>query len=262
MLRRYSREEFYEHWLLNYLIVPGDRLYLASPCAFPPDSQVLRDWLEHMESWVVRGGRRSYEGSFQALSGAIRMRGLEGAIANVGVASPIPPQEGLRPLQALSAGRYNRDAVFSAMAVNNFWQSSKLKTQSEAERATHLRPETGSIWDEILKTALPPERRLRTKSAPRAACFIDSGAVFSRETACPRELATVVHTKTLGGGVALGGGGVVLGGGGVVPGGGARATPTSRTTRSVGTACVRSCGTRRPLYTVYYHVAHALQCNL
>ena len=202
MLRQYSKEEFYQYWQLNYLVEPGDKLHLASPMAFPPDSPVLRSWLDTIGAWALIRRRVPYEESFKELTKAIRAHGLEGAIASKDEASPINPMEGQRPTLAVSAHRYDRNIIFSAMAVNNFWQTSKGLDLDDANRGAARAPEVGSIWDEILKEALPPpSRRLRRKiSVHDVGAVHDDGAahdamVFPLEKACPRELATAAYDK-------------------------------------------------------------------
>ena len=181
--------------MLNYLKEPGDRLYIASPLGFPPDSPVLRSWLDKIEAWVTTSRRVRYEEAFQMLTQAIRAHGLEGAIAPVNAASCMGPQERERPLQALSAGRYNDDVIFSAMAINNFWQSSKNLDEEMSHRRAAAVPEPGSIWADVLRRALPaPTRRLRTKRSCDAEVACDDD-VFRVVVACPHELSAVTHAK-------------------------------------------------------------------
>ena len=195
-MRNHSREDYHEYWILNYLKEPGDRLHLASPMGFPPDSPVLRSWLEKIEAWVTSTRRVRYEDSFKVLTQVIRTQGLEGAIADVDAASCIGPQERDRPLQALSAGRYDCDVIFRAMAINNFWQTSKLVDEDEANRRAAAVPEPGSIWAEVLRRALPaPTRRLRSKRSCSDEAMARDDGHFPQEVACPRELSAVTHAK-------------------------------------------------------------------
>ena len=182
--------------MLSYLKEPGDKLYIASPLGFPPDSPVLRSWLEQMEAWVTTARRVRYEEAFQMLTQVIRAHGLEGAIAPVTAASCMGPQERQRPLQALSAPRYDASVIFSAMAVNNFWQSSKNLGEEDSHRRASAVPEAGSIWAEVLRRALPaPTRRLRTKRSCSDAVMAGDDAVFREEVACPHELSAVTRPK-------------------------------------------------------------------
>jgi hypothetical protein len=150
-----SREAAARHWHLQYLKVPGDVLHLASPLAFPPDSLVLRSWLDELENWITQPCRVGSQQSFAALIRAVQRHGLEHAIAEVEAVSPVSRFAGQSPLRASAAG-FDREVIFKALAVNNFWYSStSFAGQSSIDRC-ELNPEPGSLWDDLLRKAMPP----------------------------------------------------------------------------------------------------------
>ena len=137
----------------------------------------------------------------------------------------------------LMVGRYDFDVVFQAMAINNFWQSSKHADEDEAHRRAAAVPEAGSIWAEVLRRALPaPTRRMRSKRSCDEAMARDDGH-FPQEVACPHELSAVTHAKRP-----------------------CKSGAASCNTRSIGTVCVPCMMYYLPTYAIrhVYIITHLL----
>ena len=154
-------------WQLNYLKTPGDTAHLASPVACPPRSPVLDEWVREMEGWLLVERRVEYGEAFCALTKSVRCNGLEGAVADVVAVSPVSRFSKLRAIQAdCPMGTFDREEIFGAMAVNNFWQTSKGHHVTQGQPAFNLEPEPGSLWWDLLRHALPaPQRRIRSKAS-------------------------------------------------------------------------------------------------
>ena len=166
--RGFTIDQIRRHWNAHYLKVPGDFAYIASPCAFPARSVVLRSWVAKMESCLygsvhVRGLHpKSYEIFFALLHQAVREEGMVAAIRDFSAVSPIPATMGSSSMLAAKAHLFDLAALPLALCANNYGQTSK--TDHIAREA-----EPGSAWHAALVAsrgaAACPSRRLKRKAS-------------------------------------------------------------------------------------------------
>jgi len=84
--------------------------------------------------------------------------GLDGALVDSAVCSPVEARHGTKALQASKVGLFEVSVLkSSSIYVNNFFQSAKNRSAAESRQVSKMKVEKGSIWDEVCKlvVALP-----------------------------------------------------------------------------------------------------------
>ena len=168
-MRGHNKAETHKHWQLHYLRTPGDKLYLATPCAFPHGSPALHEWLSALDSIVAKKRQLSvaYDAPLSSLRSIIRGHGLEGSIVDAGVCSMVSRLHRGKAILANKVHLFDLSGLEGeALCCNNYWGSSKDGA------AQDVKPEDGSAWSLVLKKAFPPKRRLAGKHVDHAGDFV------------------------------------------------------------------------------------------
>ncbi len=162
-----TRDMFDKHWLLHYLTRQNDWQYLASPFAFPSGSPVLARWVGALEVSTNSSSRVDYHVSFRELTRAIQQWGLEPAIVDKHVCSPVDRLMGdVRVLSASHGHLYDAEVVAAALCVNNYWQSKFIRESGSAvEAGSHSKVQPNSVWSRVLNLAAERCRPCRRKRA-------------------------------------------------------------------------------------------------
>ena len=87
-IQSYTSVKFETHWLLNYLKEPSDKLYLASPFAFPAGSPVLKEWVASFAGLFALGPTCKYDSPLIALAALVHKHGLDEAWIGIQVQAP------------------------------------------------------------------------------------------------------------------------------------------------------------------------------
>lgn len=188
-LRGKTKDDFDKFWNLEYLAKPGDRLYLASPFAFPPGSPVLAEWVQQMEAAFGEQAlsRLDYHISFHFILRSLRKWGLESSIVEQDTCSPVSRFLNREVLMASQRHKFDLDAIRLALCVNNFWQSSKNleAAQSAVDAGCHSRVEKNSAWDSIMELATMPKfKRVGKRSWSSISGLSSSAAASASSAAC------------------------------------------------------------------------------
>ena len=165
-------DQIRKHWNSRYLKTPGDFAYIASPCAFPAHSEVLRRWVAKIEAAlyctvsVNAVHPKKYETVFAWLQQVVQQEGLVAAIRDFTDVSPLPATSGSSSLLATKVHMFDLATLTIALCANNYGMTSKAS-------ASQIVAEPGSAWDAVLKAATKlesaPCRRVRIKAPCRTA---------------------------------------------------------------------------------------------
>ena len=159
-LQGHTVAQYRVHWMMNYLKSPGDGLHLASPFAFPKGSPVLKLWIEDMQQEFSGSRKVHYNTPFRMLQNGITKWGLESAVADEHVCSPMSRFHKAKCLDSAKNHLFDMDKVCNAMCVNNFWQTSKgLVGMTAHEKGSLANLDPDSCWAQLLKQALPNRRK-------------------------------------------------------------------------------------------------------
>ena len=159
-----SKQDLLRHYETDYLAAPQDRVFIASPFAFPPDSPLFPKLVEAL---APSRGRIVF---MDFMAQVVRANGLEYAYTKPEVFSPLH--------HWLSRQRVMREcedpklvgAVSRSIGVNAFWSStsecdkkSKFSAELLFERGSSASMEKDSLWASVLaKAATSATRPKRT----------------------------------------------------------------------------------------------------
>ena len=142
------------HWQRRYLHTPGDRLYIATPMAFPKVAPPAVYWVTEarkmlQETWSAK---KDYNRFMNLFVDTAHRFGLDGAIADPEVCSAVEARHGTKALLKDKVGLFDVSILkSSSICVNNFFQSTKNKSAAEVKQVSKMKMQDGSIWDEVCK---------------------------------------------------------------------------------------------------------------
>ena len=165
-----TNEQKTKWWLLNYTKDPGDRLFIATPMAFPKGSLAAQSWLRSAEDILTNHKFKYYIDFMKLFASTVQEHGLTRSIAEWQVCSPVEYYHGRSALNPASRHKFDLSHILhSSICVNNFWQSSKGRSAHESDEFEVV---CGSFWHELLlfvedQSRHVVERRLTGKRAYR-----------------------------------------------------------------------------------------------
>ena len=133
---RTSVEEFM-HWQLRYLHTPGDRLHIATPMAFPKGAPPAVHWVSEarkmfQETWCAS---RDYNLFMNLFRDTVHRYGLDGALVDSVVCSPVEARHGTKALQAGKVGLFEVSVLkSSSIYVNNFSNQRRIGRRQRCGR--------------------------------------------------------------------------------------------------------------------------------
>ena len=171
---RTPAERWFAMWEMEYLKKPQDKLYIATPAAFCAKSPVLLQYLKLLADTVMDSGvdlttvawataeKNSqvphYNMGMQALRKAFLDHGLEDAISDAGVCTPLPYSLNEKTLTPSKNHLCKVERLEHATCVNCFFSSTKKASTGEAvvKLGSMDVVKTGCAWDILLESLGTP----------------------------------------------------------------------------------------------------------
>ena len=143
-----AKEQFFKR---NFLVKPGDKLYLATPFRVPTKSEFAVQFVKRFEAEILQSKRtqkhiKDYNSAMHIFRGIMHQLSLVKAVLPPSVMSPLNYELKARVLQK-SQPEWEKQVSF-CVAVNNFWQSSRNPVSQDLTAV-----KKSSIWDQVLSKA-------------------------------------------------------------------------------------------------------------